>query len=168
MVMDGPPVRRFDVLVLTAFFQARGQLETIGDALQYLNDPGRVSLSLYDAVLTPVSPGSTLKSVQRPHVYVRKTHAALLCFRTPEGREAIRTLARREMLAAYTALAVCRGYFHMTAEARLEDFLDLSAAEMVAVSEAHVFPLVALPEPLPAQHELLLMSRSQLQFFHKV
>jgi hypothetical protein len=168
MVMEGPPVRRFDVLVLTPYFQASGKLETVGDALQFINDPARHSLSLHDAMLTPIAPDSTVSSLQRPHVYVRKLQIAMMCFTSPEGQEAIRTLARRELLAAYTPVAVFQGYFHMGAEARLEDFLDLSPAEMIPVSEAHVFPLVGLPEPLPEGQGLLLLGRGQLQFFHEV
>jgi hypothetical protein len=166
MEMEGPPTRRFDVLVLTPYFLTRGKLETVGDALQFINHPERHSLSLYDAVVTPVAPGSAVKTVQRAQVYVRKPQVSLLSFLTAEGQEAIRTLARRELLAVYTPLAVCRGYFHMAAEARLDDFLDLSLGELLPVSEAHVFPLIALPEPIPEKHGLLLMGRRQLQFFH--
>jgi hypothetical protein len=168
MVMDGPPVRRFDVLVLTPYFVARGQLETVGDALQYINHPERNSLPLYDALLTPVALDSAVKAVQRSHAYIRKPQVSFVSFLTAEGQGAIRTLARREMLAAYTALAVCRGYFHMPAEARLDDFLDMFAGGLVPVSEARVFPLVALPEPIQEEHSLLLMGRSQIQFFHEV
>jgi hypothetical protein len=75
-------------------------------------------------------------------------------------------LQRTELLVAYTPVAVCRGYFHMSAEARLRDFLDVAQEHLIPVTEAHIFPLVELPAPFPSEAELILIGRSQLQSYH--
>jgi len=167
MGMEGPPVKRFPVHVLTTHFQASGELETIGDAIQHINDVARNSLTLHNVQLTPVARGASLKTIQCPFVYLRKPQLVLLGFTTPEAKEAIRTLARRDLLGAYTPVAICRGYFHMPAESRLDDFMDVQAGELLPVSDATVFPLVALPEPFPAKFELLFLAKSHIQFFHE-
>jgi hypothetical protein len=160
------PIQRHKVHILTASFQFSGQLEVVGALLNFINDPARDSLSLYDANLTPLTPGSPLKGIFRPHVVVRRPYVVFLCFASAETRASLQLLARHESLVAYTPIAVCRGQFHMSAEANLRDFLDTSQSGLLAVTEARLFPLVEFPAPFPTEAELLMVGRAQLQSYH--
>ncbi len=166
MGLQSPQIQRHEVQILTADFQFRGQLEVVGALLTFINDPIRDSFSLSDAHLTPLTPGSPLKGFFRPHIVVRRPHIAFLYFTSAETRASFQLLARRELLVAYTPVAVCRGYFHMSAEANLRDFLDAGQASLFAVSEARLFPLVEFPAPFPLETELLMVGRAQLQSYH--
>lgn len=160
------PIQRHEVQILTASFQFSGQLEVVGALLNYINDPNRDSLSLYDAHLTPLMPGGPLKGFSRPHVVVRRPHIVFLYFVSAETRAALKLLVRQELLVAYTPVAVCRGYFHMSAEANVRDFLDSTQGSLVAVTEARLFPLVEFPVPFPLEAELLMVGRTQVQSYH--
>jgi hypothetical protein len=160
------PVQRHEVHILTASFQFSGQLEVVGALLNFINDLNRDSFSLYDANLTPLTPGSPLKGIFRPHVVVRRPYIAFLYFASAETRASLKLLARHELLVAYTPIAVCRGRFHMSSEANLRDFLDVSQGSLLAVTEARLFPLVEFPAPFPLDAELLMMGRAQLQSYH--
>jgi hypothetical protein len=166
MELEGPRVQRHDVQILTTRFQFSGQVETVGPVANFINDPTRDNLSLYDTHLASLTPGTPLKAISRPHVVVRKSQIVLLYFTSAETRAAIRTLARRELLVAYTPLVVCRGYFHMSSEADVRDFLSLVRGDFLPITEAHIFPLVELPEPFPAEAELVMAGRSHLHFYH--
>ena len=166
MELEGPRVQRHDVQILTTRFQFSGQVETVGPVANFIDDPTRDSLSLYDTRLAPLTPGTPLKAISRPHVVVLKSQIVLLYFTSAEIRASIRTLARRELLVAYTPLAVCRGYFHMPTEADVRDFLSLVRGDLLPITEAHIFPLVELPEPFPAEAELVMAGRSHLHFYH--
>lgn len=160
------PIQRHDVQILTVDFQFSGQLETIGALLNFINDPARDSLSLYDAHLAPFRPSSPLKGFSRPHVVVRRPYIVFLYFASAETRTSLKLLARQELLIAYTPVAVCRGYFHMSAEASTRDFLDVTPGGFVAVTEARLFPLVEFPVPFPTESELLMVGRAQVQSYH--
>jgi hypothetical protein len=166
MVFEALPTQRHEVQILTVHFQFSGQLETVGDVATFVNDTVRDSLSLYDAYLTPLTPGSPLKGFNRPHVVVRKPQVVFLYFVSAETRDSFRVLQREELLVAYTPVAVCRGCFHMSAEARMRDFLDVVQEQLIPVTEAHIFPLVELPAPFPSEAEMILIGRSQLQSYH--
>ncbi len=168
MGLQAPPTQRHDVQILTLDFQFSGQLETIGPVLNFINSPGRDSLSLHDAHLAPLTPGSPLKGISHSHVVVRKPQIVLLCLISPESRASIRTLARRELLVAYTPVAVCRGYFHMSAEAKVRDFLEVTPGDLLPITEAQIFPLVELSAPFTTRAELILAGRAHLQLYHKV
>jgi hypothetical protein len=163
---EAPPIERHDVQILTPLFQYSGQLEAVGTVFSYINDPQRNSLSLYDAQLVPLTPGGLLKHISRPHVIIRKPQIAFLTFASAETRASIRVLVKKELLVAYTPVAVCRGYFHMPAEANVREFMDVTQGELLTVTEAQLFPLIRLPAPFPTQVELLLVGRSHLQFYH--
>ncbi len=168
MALQAPPVQRHDVQILTVPFQFSGQLETVGPVFNFINDPSRDSFSLYDVRLMPLTSGSPLKGLFHPHVVVRRSQIVLLYFTSAETRASIRLIVRRELLVAYTPLAVCRGYFHMAAEASVRDFLAITPGDLLPITEAHVFPLIELPAPFPTKADLLLASRFHLQLYHQV
>ena len=166
MELQAPPIHRHKVQILTAHFQLSGQLETVGPVGNFINDSTRDSLALYDVCLTPLTPGSPLKPLSRPHVIIRKLEIVLLYLSSAEARASIHTLARRELLVAYTPVAVCRGYFHIPSEANINDFLSVTPGDLLPVTETYVFPLIELPAPFPAEAELLLAGRTHLQLYH--
>jgi hypothetical protein len=166
MVFGALPSNQHPVQILTTNFQFTGQLETVGDVTTYINDSTRQSLSLHDAYLTPLTPGSPVRGLNRPHIIVLRPQTVFLYFTSAETRASIRKLPKEELLVAYTPIAVCRGYFHMSAEARLRDFTDVVQEFLIPVSEAHIFPLIEFPAPFPTEVDLLLVGLSQLQSYH--
>jgi len=166
MGLQAPPIRRHEVQILTARFQLSGQLETVGLADNFINDPARDSIALYDVRLTPLTPGCPLKPLSHPHLVVCRPEIVLLYLASAETRASIRTLARRELLVVYTPVAVCRGYFHMPAEANVNDFLGVTPGHFLPITETHIFPLLELPDPFPAEADILLVGRTHLQFYH--
>lgn len=168
MVFEAPPTHRHEVQILTASFQFSGELEALGDTFGYIDDAGRECLSLHDAYLAPLTPGNPLKGLQRPTVVVRRPQVAFFYFTSAETRGSIRLLPRTEGIVAYTPVAVCRGNFHLTAEARLGDFIETIAGYFIPVSEAQVFPLVGFPAPFPLEADLMLLGRDQIQTYHPI
>lgn len=166
MELEGPRVQRHDVQILTTRFQFSGQVETVGPVANFIDDPTRDNLSLYDTHLAPLTPGTPLKAISRPHVVVRKSQIVLLYFTSAEIRASIRTLTRRELLVAYTPVAVCRGYFHMPTEADVRDFLSIIRGNLLPVTEPLIFPLRELPAPFPTKADLMMVGSPHLQFYH--
>ena len=166
MAFEAPSTQRHDVQILTTGFQFRGHLETMGATLIFVNDPGRSSFSLYDVHLTPLTPGSPVQGFSRPHVVIRRSQIVLLYFTEVESRSTVRLLRRREPMVAYTPVAVCKGYFHMADDAGVSNLLDVAQGDLVPITEAQIFPLVELPAPFPAEAELLLVGRFQLECYH--
>jgi len=166
MVFGALPTEHHEVQVLTTSFQFSGQLETIGALLGYINDANRDSFSLSDAYLTPLTPGAPMKGISRPQLTIRRPQIAFLYFASPESRAAVRMLVQKHALVVYTPVAVCRGYVHMPAEARLRDFMDVVTDEMFTISEARIFPLIELPAPFPLEADLLFVGRFQVQCYH--
>ena len=163
---SGVAIQQHAAEILTPQFQISGQLETVGSLLTYINDAERGSVTLVNASLTPIVPKGPLQPFTRPLLMLRKTQIVLLYLSAAESRASVRPLVRRELLVAYTSLAVCRGYFHMSAEANVQEFLDLLPGELLPVTEARIFPLLRLPSPFPSEADLILLGRSHLQFYH--
>jgi hypothetical protein len=166
MALQAPPVQRHEVQILTVHFQFSGQIETVGPVDNFIHDSTRDSLSLYDVRLTQSTPGSPLNTISHPHVVIRKSQIVLLHFTSAETRASIRPLARRELLVAYTPMAVCRGYFHMPAEVNVRDFLNVIPGDLLPVTEAHIFPLIQLPASFPTEADLVMAGRSHLHCYH--
>jgi hypothetical protein len=134
--------------------------------INFVNDPRRDSFSIQNAQMAPLMPGAPLGSSSRPQIVIRRPQIVLQYFTAAETRASIRTLVKKEMLVAYTPVAVCRGYFHMSAEAKLHDFLDSTSGNLLVVSDVRIFPLVDLSLPFPAEAEKLLIGQSQIIAYH--
>jgi hypothetical protein len=168
MVFEAVHTQKHASQILTINFQFSGQLEVLGDISTYINDARRDSLSLHDAYLNPLTPGTPIKGFKRPFVIVRRPQIVFMYLNSPETQSSVQLLQRKELLVAYTPIAVCQGYFHMSAEARVADFVDAVQHNFVPVTQARIFPLIELPAPFPTEADLILIGRSQLQSYHTV
>jgi hypothetical protein len=168
MVLDKLPIERHDTQLLMNYFQGRGQLEALGPVMNYVNDPGRTSLPFYEAQLAPLTPASPLNTISQSQVVLLKSQITLMYFSEAETRESIRPLPNRELVVAYLPEVVCRGYFHMSAEASLDDFLDVTPGDLLPMTEVQIFPLIELPGPFPSQADLLLINPDYIEFYHSV
>jgi hypothetical protein len=166
MVLQGPPVNRLQVSIVTPNYQISGELETVGTVFGFVNDAGRESFVMHDVSVMPLATGGPLKGFSRPYLILRRSSIALLYFASDETRASIQTLRRRELLVAYTPVAVCRAHFHMADEANVNDFLEDISSELLPITEAKLYPLNQLPAPFPTEPNLLLLGRSYLQFYH--
>jgi len=163
---EGPPIHQYTVQLLTRSFQFNGQLEVVGNPLDFLNDPNRDALSLRQAYIIPITPGGPIRGLARPQISVRRSEVVLLHFADQEAREEMHLLARKELLIAYTPLLVLRGIFHLPAEAPLSDFLASMSSAFLPVTRATLFLLVELPSPFPQECDLLLIGQRYIQLYH--
>lgn len=166
--MTALSVQEHPAEILTPRFQISGQLEAVGSLSTFINDAGRGSLTLVNATLSPIAAQGSIKTFACPRLVLRKSEVVLLYFTAEESRASIRPLVRRELLVAYTAVMVCRGYFHLPAEASIHEFIDLLPGQLLPVTDVRLFPLVCLPRPLPSEADLVLLGRNHLQFYHPV
>jgi hypothetical protein len=166
VVMERPPVGHYEVEILTPHLQVSGRLEAFGDLMNYANDADHGSFTLIDARVTPLSPGSSLKTLDHPRIILRRTEIIVLYFTSEAVRGSIRLLPRRESLLLYTPIAVCRGDFYLSADASLSDFLDVTSSHLLPMTDAHIFPLIQLSRPFPAEADLLLVGRDQMQAYY--
>ena len=166
MGLQAPPTSRHDVQILTTYFQINGQLETVGPAGNYITDSARHSLSLYDVHLSPLTPGSPLKGITRPHAVVLRSQIVLFYLTSEEARASISTFARLEPLMIYTPIAVCRGHFPVPSDARAGDFVGVVPGELLPIRDARIFPFIELPAPFTLEAELLLIGHSHVLFYH--
>ncbi len=161
------PTQRHPVQILTQTFQFSGDLETVGPAGNFINDPSRKSLTLLDAKMAPLTPGSPLRGLTRSQVIIQRETIVLLYLSSEESRSSISRYPRRESLMIYTPIAVCRGDFYVPAEANFRDFLSVMTTPLLPLFEARIFPFVDLPAPFALEAELLLLGHKHILFYHE-
>jgi hypothetical protein len=166
MERSGPPVRQYAVHFFTPSFQFSGQLEIIGNLLDFLNDTRRDVLICQQVRIVPLKPG--LRELTRPSISIRKTEFVLLYFDDPSAQSEMRLLTRAETTVIYTDLAIVRGDVHLPAEARANDFLAAVSGILLPVTSVSLFKVVEFPLPFPDHCDLLLVGRDYIQMYHPV
>jgi hypothetical protein len=159
-------LERYDVQILGHQFQYEGQLEPIGQALDFLNSGDRTTYPLYDVTPHPIVPSGPLKGVTRPEITVSGSELGLVFFCDADYRQRIPRLRNTEGVIAYTPHVVLRGNFHRGAEARLRDLLDTIQGTFLVMSDVSVFPIARLPAPFPQQADLLIVNRQFISLYH--
>jgi hypothetical protein len=156
---------RYPVQVLTTAFHIQGTMEPIGTIINYLNDANRQQIQFIDATVSPLTPGPMGKIV-RSQLVVPQTDIVAMYVDSAEARSVIQLLKRIERCIAYMPSLVCRAEFHLGADTRWQDMFGLMVGNLVAVTAATVFPLIALPGPFPQQADLLILNRLHVQMLH--
>ena len=159
-------LQRYDVQVLGHMFQFVGQMEPVGQAMDYFNDENRSTFPLYDVAISPLAPGSPLKRISRPDIVVGDNELGIVYFLDPDYRQSVAMLKNFDRVIAYTPHAVLRGNFHRGAETRLADLFDLVQGHFLAMTDVSVFPLTDLPAPFPEQADLLIVNRFYVNVYH--
>ncbi len=158
---------RYAVQVLGRMFQYVGEMEPIGQAVDYFNDENRTTFPMYDADVYPIDAGSRLTSFKRPALTINNSEMGAIYFLDPEYRKKVQLLRNFDQIIAYTPRAVLRGKFHRGVETRLNDLFDMMGGDFLAMSDVSVFPLVDLPGAFPKQAELLIVNRFYVSAYHK-
>jgi hypothetical protein len=159
-------LQRYDVQVVGRMFQFVGQMEPIGRTMDYFNDETRSTFLLYDAKISPVTPGSPLAGIARSEIAVGDSELGLVYFLDPEYRQKVDVMKTSDRVIAYTPHAVLRGNFHRAAETRLMGLFDMMQGSFLAMTDVSVFPLTALPAPFPRQADLLIVNRFFINLYH--
>jgi len=156
---------RYPVQVLTTAFHIQGMIEPIGAVINYLNDANRQQIQFLDATVSPLTPGPMGKIV-RSQLVVPQADIVAIYVDSTEARSVVQLLKRVERCIAYMPSLVCRAEFHLGADTRWQDMFGLMVGNLVAVTAATVFPLIALPGPFPQQADLLILNRLHVQMLH--
>jgi hypothetical protein len=156
---------RYPVQVLTTAFHIQGMIEPIGTIINYLNDANRQQIQFLDATVSPLTPGPMGKIV-RSLLVVPQADIVAMYVDSTEARSLVQLLKRIERCIAYMPSLVCRADFHLGADTRWQDMFGLMVGDLVAVTAATVFPLIALPGPFPQQADLLILNRLHVQMLH--
>lgn len=158
---------RCDAKVFGNKFLFEGQLEPIGQILDYFNDENRSAFPMYDVTLVPIEPSGPLSRVKRPQIVVNLSELGLIFFLDPEDRERVMRLRNFDRVIAYTPHAILRGNIHRGGETRLRNLFDMTAGIFLVMTDVSVFPIKQLPVPFPQQVDLLIVNRLFINVIHR-
>jgi hypothetical protein len=159
-------LERRDVQILGRNYQFEGQMEPIGQVLDYLNGEGRSTFPLFDVKIFPLPPGGPLKGTTQPEITASNTELGLIYFLDPDYRQQVQVLRNVDRVIGYTPHVVLRGNFHRGVETRLRDLFDLTQGSYLAMSDVSIFPTTELAAPFPTQADLLIVNRHYVGLYH--
>jgi hypothetical protein len=151
--------------ILTPHYRVYGELRTRGDPTIFLNDQTVGTLTLYDAVLTPIRPEMRVSpmSVDVLHIPKHEPHIITLGGFSPQ----IPPLPKTEPLICFTDTYMLRGLFHMARETRVEDVFHAHPGPFFYVSHLDIASLYPLGIQVAAHSELGYIRGSAVRAFFR-
>ena len=159
-------LERRDVQILGRNFQFDGQMEPVGQVLDYLNSEGRSTFPLFDVKIFPLPPSGPLKGTTQPEITADNGELGLIYFLDPDYRQQIQVMRNADRVIAYTPHAVLRGNFHRGVETRLRDLFDMLQGAYLAMTDVSIFFTTELAAPFPTRADVLLVNRHFVSFYH--
>lgn len=155
---------RFNATVVTTRFEIVGQIEPIGPWLDFLNSRDKHVMPVYNARLLPI--GTAAPAPERPVVYVNLAEIYLIHLPDPASHETVHMLKKVQTAICHIGPVICRGECHMGIEATLATYIDDLTGNFFPITNVDLHATVALPAPLPARADLILVNRLHVAVYH--
>ena len=156
---------RYEAIVITTAFQITGQIEPIGPWLDFLNAKDKFTLTVYNAHILAIGT-SVGPAPEKPQVYVNCRDICFIYLPDRNSQQTVHMLRNVQTAIAHLGPVICRGEWHMGADATLATFIDDLPGDFFAVTNADLHAKVALPGPLPHKAEMMLVNRQHVAVYH--
>jgi hypothetical protein len=156
---------RFDALVVTTAFQITGQIEPIGTWLDFLNAKDKFTLPVYNAHVLAIGT-SAGPAPEKPQVYVNRNDICFIHLPNRDSHQSVYMLKNVQTAIAHLGPVICRGEWHMGADATLVTFVDDLPGNFFPITNADLHAKAAMPAPLPHKTELILANRLHVSIYH--
>lgn len=146
-------------------FLLRGSLTPLGELLNFLNDRRRGAFTFAACELLPLSPERQLKGIKQDTLTVNRSQLVTLALLDEAQAAAERLLKASRPVVFYTAQFAIQGELHVNVDARDSDLMD-DSRDFYPLSQATLFSLRPIAQPLTRQVPLLMLQRAQVQAYH--
>jgi len=158
------PLQSHEVYVANDLLWITGEMETMGNPHNYINQDGLDFIRIGNPHITPW-PFSGLPSSHVPTVILSRERTQFLMFIHEASLEEFRPPPRTETLVLHMPLAVIRGNAPFLSEAKIQNFLDFWKGIFVPIIDAEIYFLADSVSQLPAQSPLIYVNRYLLQSY---
>ena len=156
---------RYEAAVITTAFQITGQIEPIGPWLDFLNARDKIAVPVYSAHILAIGTAAGT-APEKPQVYVNCRDICFIYLPDRNSHQTVHMLRNVQTAIAHIGPVICRGEWHMGADATLATFTDDLPGDFFAVTNADLHVRVALPAPLPHKAEIILVNRLHVAVYH--
>ncbi len=160
----GTPLQEHEVYVANDLLWVSGNLETLGDPHNFINQDGTQFLKLNNPRIVPW-PFSGLPASHAPTIIVVRERVQFLIFTGEEALGAFRVTPRTNVLILHLPLAIIRGSVPFLSDAKLHNFLDFWKGIFFPVTDAEIYYLAGGAEQLPVHSRLVYVNRNLLQSY---
>ncbi len=163
----GSPIQEHTAQVITDFFWAQGNLESLGSPLAYINQDGLDMIQLNDARIAPWT-FTGLPAAKAGQLFVKRAKIQVLFFNEEALIAEYRKPPRREKIMLYMPLFILRGEIPMFSEAKLNNCLDFIKGELIPLNDVSLHFMAEGSVRPPSQSPLAYINRNLIQGYFKL
>jgi len=152
------PLQGHEVYVANDLLWITGEMETMGNPHNYINQDGLDFIRIGNPHIAPWS-FSGLPSSHAPSIIVARERIQFLVFVHEASLADFRPAPRTDTLVLHLPLAIIHGNAPFLSEAKLHNFLDFWKGVFVPIVDAEIYFLADSSSPLPAQSPLIYVNR---------
>ncbi len=158
-------VTNYTVDILTAHYRVYGILRTRGDPTVFLNDETVGSLTVYDAVLTPLRADVRIEPMAVDVLHIPKTEPQVITL--GDFKPQILPLPKSVRMVCITDTYVLRGNIHMAPDTLPQDAFYVHRGPFFYVTKLDIMSLYPLGIQVNAHSELGYIRGSAVRAFYE-
>ena len=152
------PLQSHEVHVANDLLWITGEMETMGNPHNYINQDGLDFIRIANPHVAPWS-FSGLPASHVPSIIVARERIQFLMFIHEASQKEFRSAPRMETLVFHLPLAIIRGNAPFLSEAKFGNFLDFWKGILVPIVDAEVYFIADSASQMPAQSPLIYVNR---------
>lgn len=160
----GSPVQEHPAHIANDLQWISGDLETLGNPNNYINQEGQDILRVNNGEIAPWT-FTGLPASQAPKVMIRRSNVQFVIFHGEEALDQFREAPRTASLILNLSLVIVRGQAPLMSEAKEDNFLDFWKGDFIPISDASLYYLAEAPIDIPTTTELLYLNANQIQSY---
>ncbi len=158
------PIQNHEVHIANDLLWVTGEMETLGNPHNYINQDGLDFIRIGNPHLSPWS-FSGLPSSHASEIIMARERTQFLMFLHEESLAEYRPAPRMEILVLHMPLAIIRGKAPFLSEAKINNFLDFWKGIFVPIVDVEIYFLADSSSQLPAKSPLTYINRYILQSY---
>lgn len=160
----GSPIQKHEIQAANDLFWVTGELETLGNPHNYINQEGLDLLRISSANAAPWS-FSGLPASQPPMIMMMRERTQFLAFTQEASLKDFRVAPNTEVMVIHLPLAIIRGAAPLLSEAKAHNFLDFWKGLFFPVVDAEIYFLADCAAQLPDQSRVVYVNRRIMQSY---
>lgn len=161
----GSPQQHHQVHVANDVLWVDGDLQTLGDPHNYINQEGLDFLRIMNPHLAPWA-FTGLPSSHTQEIVIVRERVQFLLFPSQETVQKFRKPPRTELVVMHLPMAVIQGHAPFLSEAKLHNFMDFWKGIFFPIVDAEIYYLSGGPAEFPQEIPLVYINRHIVQSYY--
>ena len=146
-------------------FLVRGEIESRGDLIVFMNDENNSSFAILNAQFMPDGPEYKVPAIRQSSITINQEHLAFVGVNNEEDAQKVQFVQSSHTAVFYTNWFAIRGKLHVHGEAKEDELMEATRL-FYPVTDVSIFPIRQTTNAPQRKYPLVVINRAEIIGYH--